>query len=220
MKYIYYSLVVAFSLLVYSCDECDKGIDTSFQVGNILCSDGSVLHPTLYQNSGKKAIGVVFWANDGKSEEYNNLGFAVSLNDVGSLAVMDTLINIDEVSSDVLAFNGAENTAAYMSFVLNNNIPSPAVEACVNYLPENVSGWYLPCALECTAMNANLAKINLSLTMIDGDNLSGWYWTSTKDGTSDKNAEIYMLVSSISEGRFTSSLKHLTFKVRPVIEIK
>ena len=45
--------------VISSCTKHEDIIDTSLQPGSILCSDGSIVHPSLFSPSEKEAIGVM-----------------------------------------------------------------------------------------------------------------------------------------------------------------
>ena len=60
MKKIYIILLSIIGV-ISSCTKHEDIIDTSLQPGSILCSDGSIVHPSLFSPNEKEAIGVVFW---------------------------------------------------------------------------------------------------------------------------------------------------------------
>ena len=75
MKKIYIILLSIIGV-ISSCTKHEDIIDTSLQPGSILCSDGSIVHPSLFSPNEKEAIGVVFWCNDGNNpniKEKNSL---------------------------------------------------------------------------------------------------------------------------------------------------
>lgn len=203
-----------------SCSKHEDVLNIEFQVGNILCDDGSVLHPSLFRDSGKKAVGIVFWTNEGNNSNVVDMGYAVSLEDLESEMLVDASENISSVSEDETAFDGAANTAGIISFGVTKNVLTPAATTVCNYSPDGVAGWFIPSAAQSKQISANINKIYDSFDLVNGSRFSGWYWTSTEDGSGKDNPDMYVLVSSISEGRLTVSNKKKSNKIRPIIAIK
>lgn len=75
-----------------SCD-CDHEEDMSaiseLQVGSVVCADGTVLSEKRFEESGKEAMGIVFYVDS--DNELGNLGYAVYIHDIEPLAFADTL---------------------------------------------------------------------------------------------------------------------------------
>ena len=84
MKKIYIILLSIIGV-ISSCTKHEDIIDTSLQPGSILCSDGSIVHPSLFSPNEKEAIGVVFWCNDGNNPDIKETAYAVSLEDLEDL---------------------------------------------------------------------------------------------------------------------------------------
>ena len=76
MKKIYI-ILLSIITIISSCTKHEDIIDTSLQPGSILCSDGSIVHPSLFSPSEKEAIGVVFWCNDGNNPSIKETAYAV-----------------------------------------------------------------------------------------------------------------------------------------------
>ena len=89
MKKIYIILLSIIGV-ISSCTKHEDIIDTSLQPGSILCSDGSIVHPSLFSPSEKEAIGVVFWCNDGNNPDIKETAYAVSLEDLEENPLIDT----------------------------------------------------------------------------------------------------------------------------------
>ena len=117
MKKIYIILLSIIGV-ISSCTKHEDIIDTSLQPGSILCSDGSIVHPSLFSPSEKEAIGVVFWCNDGNNPNIKETAYAVSLEDLEENPLIDTDEDIANVSEDENSFDGAANTAAIMNFAI------------------------------------------------------------------------------------------------------
>ena len=111
MKKIYIILLSIIGV-ISSCTKHEDIIDTSLQPGSILCSDGSIVHPSLFSPSEKEAIGVVFWCNDGNNPNIKETAYAVSLEDLEENPLIDTDEDIANVSEDENSFDGAANTAS------------------------------------------------------------------------------------------------------------
>ena len=76
-----------------SCEECehegDRSIASSLQVGDVVCSDGSVLSKEKFSSSQKEPVAIVYHVN--RNPEIKALGYAVSIRDVASAAFADSL---------------------------------------------------------------------------------------------------------------------------------
>lgn len=219
MKKIQLSLLSVFIMTISSCTQHEDIIDTSFQPGNILCSDGSVIHPSLYSDSDKKAIGIVFWCNDGKSN-ITDIGYAVSLEDLEENLLIDTDEDISNVTEDETSFDGASNTAAILSYAIKDSLDYSAIQRTIEYSPQGVTGWFIGSVAQNKTIYHNLNKVYSSLSIVGGKEFEGWYWSSTEDGAGKDNPKVFALVSSLTEGRATSSSKKKSYKVRPIIAIR
>lgn len=120
MKKIYIILLSIIGV-ISSCTKHEDIIDTSLQPGSILCSDGSIVHPSLFSPNEKEAIGVVFWCNDGNNPDIKETAYAVSLEDLEENPLIDTDEDIANVSEDENSFDGAANTAAIMNFAIKDS---------------------------------------------------------------------------------------------------
>lgn len=71
-------------MLFTSCEECDhegdRSIASSLQVGDVVCSDGSVLSKEQFGSSKKEPVAIVYHVN--RNPEIKALGYAVSIRDV------------------------------------------------------------------------------------------------------------------------------------------
>ena len=95
------------------CAACDTHIDvpdTAVRPGHILCEDGTALPYAQYEQSGKKAIAVVF--DTEKRGDTEGGGYAVYLWDIAPQAFADSLGIAQGTSSDIMAYDGNENTFA------------------------------------------------------------------------------------------------------------
>ena len=200
MKKIYIILLSIIGV-ISSCTKHEDIIDTSLQPGSILCSDGSIVHPSLFSPSEKEAIGVVFWCNDGNNPNIKETAYAVSLEDLEENPLIDTDEDIANVSEDENSFDGAANKA-------------------IEYAPKGVTGWFIGSIAQNKAISNNLEKVYSSFSIIGGTHFDGWYWSSTEDGAGKDTPKVFALISSLTKGRATSTSKRNSFKIRPIIAIR
>lgn len=218
MKFIYFTI---FSLLVLSCSEYEEPeIYYPVQAGSIYCSDGSLISPLKYTQSGKSAIGVVFWVNDYSNSSIKESAFAVALNDLNPTYLINKLENISGVSESETAYDGAANTASFFIYASTNNIPAAAIENTYSFKPYGVGGWYIPSSAQTKLINKNIDKVYSSFEVCGGNLFSQWYWTSTEDGTGKQTASINAFIVALDKGTISTSLKTNIFKVRPIISIR
>lgn len=90
-------------MLFTSCEECDhegnQSIAFSLQVGDVVCSDGSVLSKEKFSSSQKEPVAIVYHVN--RNPEIKALGYAVSIRDVASAAFADNLGVEQETSASL-----------------------------------------------------------------------------------------------------------------------
>jgi len=206
--------------VISSCTKHEDIIDTSLQPGSILCSDGSIVHPSLFSPSEKEAIGVVFWCNDGNNPNIKETAYAVSLEDLEENPLIDTDEDIANVSEDENSFDGAANTAAIMNFAIKDSLAYPAAQKAIEYAPKGVTGWFIGSIAQNKAISNNLEKVYSSFSIIGGTHFDGWYWSSTEDGAGKDTPKVFALISSLTKGRATSTSKRNSFKIRPIIAIR
>lgn len=214
----YILLVFAIVSFIFSgCSKYEDLLDSDIKPGYIYCSDGSIIHPSQYKESGKKAIGVIFWINTNGSLQ--DKGYAISLNDIKKTQWATENVHIDNISSDATDYLGLANTAAMIIYNENDStISMPAVDSIQNYM-NNVS-WYIPSSGQLSLISGNLKTVTEALKSAGGEKLNDWYWTSTEDNTSDDTAIQYALTVSISNGAIVSSNKTNKYSIRPVITIR
>ncbi len=107
--------LVAAATAAVLCAACDTHIDvpdTAVRPGHILCEDGTALPYAQYEQSGKKAIAVVF--DTEKRGDTEGDGYAVYLWDIAPQAFADSLGIAQGTSADIMAYDGNENTFALM----------------------------------------------------------------------------------------------------------
>ena len=200
-----------------SCDAHDDhepAIDTSMHVCDIVCSDGSVVRYDDYKSQNKTASAVVFYVNnDGQGQ---GRGYAVCLNEIGSVAFTDSLGVKQGTSCSTTDYDGNSNTYALFNA---NRIYSPMAKAVSEYLCYGQSA-YVPSVAQIQLLYAAKSTINTYLKNCGGTELpstpNGWYWTSTEvDGQAENKAWLYSLTS----GLMLETSKLQEHRVRPIITI-
>ena len=83
LRNLFLSLLAGSTLFITSCEECDhegnQSIASSLQVGDVVCSDGSVLSKEKFSSSQKEPVAIVYHVN--RNPEIKALGYAVSIRD-------------------------------------------------------------------------------------------------------------------------------------------
>ena len=172
-------------------------------VGDVLCTDSTVLSIDSFLNSGKTAMGVVFYIDEEEgygraialSNAYSNSTMTWSSNRVQYLTTTYTFY--PQASQDM---NGKANTNRIITIARNyGNTASyaPAAHYCYYYNHTNYStgsnhqGWYLPAAGEMTLIYSNRIQLNNTLSKLRAISTqntlltNGNYWTSTEYSTSN-----------------------------------
>ena len=91
--------VLVAAVAVTGCDAHIDVPDTAVRPGHVLCEDGTALSYTEYQQSGKKAVAVVFDTRQHEGAEGN--GYAVYLWDITPQAFADSLGIAQGTSADL-----------------------------------------------------------------------------------------------------------------------
>ena len=156
----------------------------TISIGDILCTDGSTVGINEYANSGKTALGVVFYV-----DETGEHGWATSLdiqerdthwvdpNHYDEGYDIPELHNCEFSGDAMQDFDGYSNTA-----IIRNAHGADWYPAawCVDF----EHGWYLPAAAQVRWMVSYITELNQSLAVVGGtlfqhDN-PRWWWTSTE----------------------------------------
>ncbi len=201
-------------------------------VGDILCSDGSIVHRNDWPAPGKTPIGIVFYVDDSKWH-----GWAVSLTQTASMkwsTVTNAFVNGHQNANWRDAINrndeweGYANTQRILSAGNATTYPAGwAADGFSTTYPAPWSrGWYLPSAAQLNMLFGELPEVNLSLnrvgaTPIVDDNPgtarpggSVLLWSSTEGSQSSKAFALEIADGRIVEVAKTSNDK---YKVRAVI---
>ena len=170
-------------------------------VGDVLCTDSTVLSIDSFLNSGKTAMGVVFYIDEEEgygraialSNAYSNSTMTWSSNRVQYLTTTYTFY--PQASQDM---NGKANTNRIITIARNyGNTASyaPAAHYCYYYNHTNYStgsnhqGWYLPAAGEMALVYSNRVELNKTLNLLRTLNTqtrllsNSSYWTSSEYST-------------------------------------
>ena len=132
-------------------------------IGDILCTDNSIVKPSDWPVTGKTAQGVVFFVdNTGEhgwavhlNEQQINLRWATIRVDIPGL------VNYSTPRSALTDFNGYENTQIIRS-------AGTAAEYPVAYAVDFENGWYLPALGQATILLTEINDINPTLQMLGG----------------------------------------------------
>ena len=150
-------------------------------VGDILCTDSSIVKPSSWPVSGKTAMGIVFYV-----DTTNAHGWAVHLHDQGSYiqwssnnSNLPCLTDYSYARNAIYDLNGYANTEC-----IRTEGDSSAYPAA--YSVDIANGWYLPAAGQLCLLYPKMVTINASLQIVGGtpfpmDNYY-YYWSSTESG--------------------------------------
>lgn len=211
-----------FAVLMLLCAGCVKHTittDRTLKVGNIYCSDGSIVDPDTYKHDNSdNAAGIIFWVNEGDSIEEK--AYIVSLRESSeSMFWADTLI-ASGVNTSITALDGAANTAALQTFKIKNGCNVPAMEEAVAY-NDGIESWFLPSAAQLMEVYKQKDAVKYAMKACNGQDFEAvWYWTSTEDNSGAENLKYNAYIVSLKEGRIQATNKFLWHKVRPVKAIR
>lgn len=223
MKKPFIILSLLIGLCFISClDEHKDPLDLSIKVGNIYGRDGAIYPVDYFVEQGLSPAGIVTSVG-GPDDGYRVL--IVGLEDLGSASYLNTVLeDVSDVSTDVTAFDGKDNTAALLLAALESDstavIYPEAAEMCSNYKPHDVGAWHLPSVAEFRTVSANYATIARSLKAVGGETLGTCYMTSTVDGKTTSLEQLYNYCIELPGGNITSTVKTEPHQVRPFLILK
>ena len=210
---IFFPCLITLLCLLNSCDSHHLIEDTNVRVGDIVCTDGSVVTVKEFIASDKEAIAVVFHTPMDEDE----LGYAVYLHDLPELQFSDTLGIRQDTSADLLGLDGNVNTFALYSC---GNASSPLAKEVFAMWKYGQSA-YVPSPAQCRMLYENKSTVNATLSLIGGEPLPDtaddcWYWTSTEvEAQEEYKAWLY----SIGSGAMQETPKTQAHKARSVITL-
>lgn len=199
-------------------------IDLTMKVGNIYCSDGSIIDPYNYKNEGlTNAVGVIFWVND--SLDVEDKAYIVSRYDACLSKVKsiwsDSLVETG-VSTSISAMDGAANTTKIISKQLKDGGNYQAKDLAVKYQDQYCKNWYLPSVAQLIELQKNKEAIDYALLCCEGQGFDEeiWYWTSTEDNDGVESKKYNAYIVSLTQGLIHAEYKRNSHAVRPVKTIK
>lgn len=206
-------------MLFTSCEECehegDRSIASSLQVGDIVCSDGSVLSKEKFSSSPKEPVAIVYHVN--RNPEIKALGYAVSIREVLPAAFADSLGVEQETSASLEKEDGNENTHAMYR---HEEVKSPLAVYVFDMWRYGQSA-YIPSVKQLTYLYQQIGLVNQRIEAVGGLPLSlqpgdCWLWTSTEvEGQKDSKVWLFSMQSGIIQ----ETPKDQAHKFRPVISI-
>lgn len=216
LKSITAIIVVLCSTFISCLDDHQEPIDLSLKVGNIYCEDGRI-YPVDYFLEQNAAPAGIITAVGGPNDNYRAL--VMALEDIGSTYYLNSVEEkIGNVSSDITLFNGKENTAALLVASLDSDSivqlkPAGAI-LCSSYKASGKGAWHLPSVAEFRSVANSYAAIVSSLKAIGADKLQQRYQTSTVDGSSEDNEQLFNYTIELPKGNISSTLKTESHPVR------
>ena len=219
LRNLFLSLLAGSTLFITSCEECDhegnQSIASSLQVGDVVCSDGSVLSKEKFSSSQKEPVAIVYHVN--RNPEIKALGYAVSIRAVASADFAASLGVDQEASASLEKEDGNENTHAMYR---NEEVKSPLAVYVFDMWRYGQSA-YIPSVKQLTYLNQQIGLVNQRIEAVGGLPISlqpgdCWLWTSTEvEGQKDSKAWLF----SMQSGTIQETPKDQAHKFRPVISI-
>ncbi len=215
IRKIHWIAVATAAVLCAACDAHIDVPDTAVRPGHILCEDGTALSYTQYEQSGKRAIAVVFDTERREGTEGN--GYAVYLWDIDPQAFADSLGFAQGTSADLTAHDGNTNTFALYD---TRETASPMAEAVFDLWRYGQSA-YVPSVAQMRLLYTMRKTVNPFIERCGGDPLPPgeddcWYWTSTEvAGQETAKAWLY----STGSGAMQETPKTQAHRVRPIITL-
>ena len=172
------NIIVLFAIIISSLLSYGQSVN----IGDILCTDETIVSREDYPNSGKTAWGIVFHIDNSDSH-----GWAVALHDQASSIQwcseyyygydIPELPNYEDARAAIHDLNGSLNTGIIRNVDFAFGFPAAWV---VDY----DNGWYLPSAGQLRYLYSNFPEVNASLQIVGGTTIPYWlnkyYWSSTE----------------------------------------
>ena len=154
-------------------------------IGDILCTDNSIVKPSAWPVAGKTAKGIVFYVDNtgqhGWAVHLQDQGTSVQWTPSGSYTDISTLTNYTNARDAITDLNGYSNTQKIRN--AGNATKYPAA-----YAVDFANGWYLPAAGQLRLLFAEIVTLNASLQIVGGTQFPMdsyfYYWSSTEYGQS------------------------------------
>ena len=151
-------------------------------IGDILCTDGSIVSREAFLGSGRTAEGIVFYVNASDSggwvvaldNQSNDIKWSSDNNYGYNIPDLD---NYGDARAAMLDLNGRENTGIIRSHGNSNDFPAA-------WAVDYDNGWYLPSGGQLRYLYSYAPEINASLQMVGGTLLpyhgNNYWWSSTE----------------------------------------
>jgi uncharacterized protein (TIGR02145 family) len=144
-------------------------------IGDILCTDGTIVKPSAWPVSGKTAQGVVFYV-----DSTNLHGWAVALHDDGEMpwgGLGTNIATLTDYTTEETAktdMDGYANTQKIRAAGTSVDYPTAWVVDLAN-------GWYLPAEGQLFVLRQVKSSVNITLSQVSGDSFgAGSFWSSTE----------------------------------------
>ena len=183
--------------------------DAYVAIGDIYCSDGSIVTPEAFPTSGKTGQGVVCYVDaTGRSgwvvhyqHSSSNLKWSTEYVNTGVTKRTDIRDFTTPANGLIKDCNGADNTAT-IAAISGYGTKYPAFQ----YAVDLGDGWYVPAAGQLSYMIAHTAVLNASLKLISGSKIimrdnndqnvaaafDTYYWSSDECTSSGNSLAWYL----------------------------
>ena len=184
-------------------------------MGNVVCSDGTVLSATDFTNSGKEPVAIVYHVN--KNPDINCLGYAVYIHDMAPQAFADSLGVEQETSASLTDEDGNANTYA----LYNCEDVSSSMAIKVFDMWSYGQSAYVPSIRQLSYLFPVRYAVNEQIKAVGGEPISlepsdCWLWSSTEvDGQTENKAWLF----SMQSGTYQETPKNQAHRFRPIISI-
>lgn len=152
-------------------------------VGDILCSDLTVVTPANYSGSGKTAIGIVF---SNASNKLKAVALTKSSSEMWWGDVSTAITNLADIASvnDAKADMDGRGNTTKINAVMYSTYYAAGWCHAFSTSGAPAGNWFLPSAGEWWTIYQNLTTINNSLSACSGTafNQYDYYWSSTHNG--------------------------------------
>lgn len=205
---------LASSLSSCDCHHFDEP-DPGMSIGDILCTDGSVVSFSDYVTSGREAVAIVYHVNPDVDDEIR--GYAVYLADISDEAFSDSIPVSQGTSRNLKSIDGNENTYALYKC---DKTSSPMALPVFDLWTFGQSA-YIPSVEQLRQIQSVKNFINPRIEAIGGDILPDapddcWYWSSTEvEGQEDIKAWLVSMHSGIIQ----ETPKEQKHHCRPVVTV-
>lgn len=149
-------------------------------VGDILCTDATIVKPADFASSGKTAYGVVFYVdNTGEHGWAVHLHYQhISIMWTTPSSALTDILNLTNYSTSRTAindFNGYNNTLIIRNVGNEANYPAA-------FAVDFENGWYIPAAGQLRQLFNEIVEVRASLQIVGGDVLllDSGHWSSTE----------------------------------------